>query len=329
MPTISPLASLYHVLQTVQTSAQTHAELLRKSEAATRAALIDPVLRALGWDTANVQMVEPEKTINTAWRADYALHDSGGKIGLLIEAKCLGANLEKFSVVQQLLSYAFGFGVLKVIVTDGINWHFYSEFTPGHSIADSYFNLLQDDVTACALQLIRWLDAAQSGHGIQPAIPAMPVQQLIPKPEPTKKTKPISKPLQQPKKPKSEETDFTDVSQLHLLNLPAGQKPKLLRLPNGTVKPITVWKNILLEVCYLVLATNSHLNLPLPDRAGKKRFLFSRTKPETGSSTQASYQGKPIFIGTHYSAADCISNALYAIQQLSSSQKSTTLAVSF
>jgi hypothetical protein len=57
MPTISPLASLYQVLQAVRASAQTHAELLRKSEAATRAALIDPVLRVLGWDTANVRMV--------------------------------------------------------------------------------------------------------------------------------------------------------------------------------------------------------------------------------------------------------------------------------
>ncbi|GAB3240775.1 hypothetical protein GCM10027346_35410 [Hymenobacter seoulensis] len=63
MPVSSPLASLVTVLQTVLSSAKGNTDLLRKNEAATRAALIDPILRALGWDTANVQMVEPEKTI--------------------------------------------------------------------------------------------------------------------------------------------------------------------------------------------------------------------------------------------------------------------------
>lgn len=325
MPTISPLASLYQVLQAVRASAQTHAELLRKSEAATRAALIDPVLRILGWDTANVRMVEPEKTINTAWRADYALHNSDGKIGLLIEAKCLGANLEKFSVVQQLLSYAFGFGVLKVVVTDGINWHLYSEFTPGHSIADAHFNLLHDDVVACALQLVQWLDAAQSGHGIQPTdngtqMPAIPHHTSL---------KATAKSPSQPKKQNAAAVDFIEVSQLHLLDLPAGQKPMQLRLPNGTIKPIATWKDILLEVCRLVLSSNNNLPIPLPDKAGKKRLLISNEKQPVGASTKVIYKGKPLFIGTNYSKKDCIANALYAVTQLPLAQKSFALAVRF
>lgn len=102
-----------------------------------------------------------------------------------------------------------------------------------------------------------------------------------------------------------------------------------MRLPNGVIKPISIWKDILLEVCYLVLDANPNLSLPLPDKAGKKRFLLSSTKPALGSSTQAKYQGKPVFIGTHYSAADCIANALYAASQLPAHQQATTLAVSF
>ena len=47
----SPVATLYQILQQVSASAQAHASLFQKNEAATRAALIDPVLRALGWDT--------------------------------------------------------------------------------------------------------------------------------------------------------------------------------------------------------------------------------------------------------------------------------------
>ena len=122
---------------------------------------------------------------------------------------------------------------------------------------------------------------------------------------------------------------FTDLTQLSSTSIQPGQKPKQLRLPNGTIKPIAIWKDILLEVCYLVLSTNSNLVLPFPDKAGKKRFLFSFTKPEGGSSTLTSYQGRPAFILTHYSAADCIANALYAAQQLLPSQRKTNMAVSF
>ena len=128
---------------------------------------------------------------------------------------------------------------------------------------------------------------------------------------------------------KPEAADFTDVSQLYLSDLPAGQKPKQLRLPNDTIKPISAWKDILLETCQLLLSTNSNLPIPFPDKAGKKRFLISTEKQPVGASTKVVYKGKSLFISTNYSAADCIANALYAAQQLLPSQRKTILAVSF
>lgn len=97
----SPLAALYAVLQGVCTSTERNTDLLCKNEAATRAALIDPVLRALGWDTADVRMVEPEKTIGGELRVDYLLHDAVGKPHIVVEAKCLGANLDKHGYVSK------------------------------------------------------------------------------------------------------------------------------------------------------------------------------------------------------------------------------------
>ena len=44
----SPLANLGGVLRIVRESAISYAPTLRKNEAATRAVLVDPVLRALG-----------------------------------------------------------------------------------------------------------------------------------------------------------------------------------------------------------------------------------------------------------------------------------------
>lgn len=60
----SPLSDLSEILMRVKDSADQYKPTLSGNEAATRAALIDPILRALGWDTANADMVEVEKNIS-------------------------------------------------------------------------------------------------------------------------------------------------------------------------------------------------------------------------------------------------------------------------
>ncbi|SEU05956.1 hypothetical protein [Hymenobacter actinosclerus] len=166
MPIPSPLATLYAVLQAVRTSAEINSQLLRKNEAATRAALIDPVLRALGWDTADVRMVEPERTIGGELRVDYLLHDSNGNPRLVVEAKCLGASLDKHGYVSKVLGYALGFKVQTVFITDGLQWHCYSNLHKGNTEVIA-FSLVEGDLLNAALELIQWLDAARSGHGVQ------------------------------------------------------------------------------------------------------------------------------------------------------------------
>ena len=51
----------------------THRGLFQHSEAAIRYALIDPLLRALGWDTANPVVVRPEYHVGNGKTADYVL----------------------------------------------------------------------------------------------------------------------------------------------------------------------------------------------------------------------------------------------------------------
>ncbi len=331
MHVTSPLAAIYHVIQQVRSNAADNASIFQKNEAATRAALIDPILRALGWDTANVRMVEPERTVENKQSLDYVLKDAAGNIRSVIEAKKLGESLDKIGHVGAVIGYAFSLKPKSFFITDGLHWHYYS---PAHSNYQPIetLNLREANPIEAALQLVQWLDAAQSGHGIQPSNPRYAKDLAYESLEvgtagvPAKS---VAKSLPKPKKLVLEAPEFTDISQLYLLDLVPGQKPKQRRLPNGAIKSINTWKAILLEVCHLALATNAHIPLPLPDKAGKKRFLFSTTKPEIGSSTQTLYKNAPLFIGTHYSAADCIANALFAMQQLPPNQKSTTLAVSF
>ena len=327
----SPLVAIYHAIQQVCANATANAGIFQKNEAATRAALIDPLLRALGWDTTNVQMVEPERTVENKQSLDYVLKDATGGIRSVIEAKKLGETLDKLGHVGALIGYAFSLKPQNFFITDGLNWHCYS---PAHSHYQpvATLNLREAPSIEAALQLVQWFDAALSGYGIEsettfsqlPTFPKSPPSSAAPRTQPTP-----PKALSEPATPRTKTATFTDVSQLHLLNLPPGQKPKQLRLPNGAIKPIGVWKDILLEVCQLVLAANPNLPIPFPDKAGKKRALISDNKQPVGASTKVMYNGKSVFIGTNYSAADCIANAIHAAKQLPAKQQSVSLALRF
>ncbi|WP_139924687.1 hypothetical protein [Hymenobacter sp. DG01] len=321
----SPLASLYTTLQSVRLSAENNATLLRKNEAATRAALIDPILRALGWDTANVQMVEPERTIGGELRVDYLLHNAAGKPQVVVEAKCLGASLDKHGYVSKVLGYALGFKVQTVFITDGMQWHCYSNLHKGNTEA-TIFSLAEDDLLTAALQLIQWLDAAQSGHGIVEA----PTPDLAANPVATEPAKAPKKAIAKTSKSVTASADsFVELNHINTLQLEPNQKPKRLRLPDGSMRDIKSWKDILLEACELLLQKNTTLSFPFPDKSGKKTALFSRQKPLKGSSYATVYQGQPLYVYTNYSAPSCLANALYVFGKLSDQDKQQAAAVAF
>lgn len=328
----SPLATICQVIQKVCATAAANASLFHNNEAATRAALIDPLLRALGWDTSDVRMVEPERTVANKQSLDYVLKDAAGHIRSVIEAKKLGESLDKIGHVGAAIGYAFSLKPKSFFITDGLNWHYYS---PAHSNYQPVetLSLLDVDPIKTALGLIQWLDAAQSGYGIQApdAAPTAVLRRASPLLAGASRppAKSVAERLSKQKGPALSTPEFIDVAQLHLPSLQPGQKPKQLCLPNGAIESVLTWKDILLAVARLVLATNPNLPISFPDKAGKKRFLFSAAKPEIGSSTLTAYRGQPVFICTNYSAADCIANAVYAAQQLPTSQQTASLAVRF
>ena len=91
----------------------------------TRYSLIDPVLRSLGWDTADVRQVEVEYM--TEWgRVDYALLQSeDGPPCIIVEAKSLGKSLETATVQRQLFAYAEATKKGYAILTNGNLWMIY------------------------------------------------------------------------------------------------------------------------------------------------------------------------------------------------------------
>jgi hypothetical protein len=92
----------------------------------TKAALIVPVLRALGWDTEDLEDVKLEyKRLSSDNPVDYALFLLR-EPRLFIEAKALGVHLDDHKWTSQMLAYATVAGVEWVALTDGNEWRIYN-----------------------------------------------------------------------------------------------------------------------------------------------------------------------------------------------------------
>lgn len=316
----SPLSNLSEVLIQIQESANLYRETLKKNESATRAVLIDPILRALGWDTANTNMVEVEKTMDNV-RADYALYDSNAIPRIIVEAKALGTNLDQKKLVMALVGYAFSFGLTDVFLTDGLVWEHFDNFQPGNLSPTKVLNLAEDDPVACAAYFVQHLDAAKYWP-IEQSIDVL--SQRVDELENaiTNLQKRLND-LTQALAPKSIGSDakqptltekFVPLQELEDI---AGKKPLRFRLPNGEILEINTWKDVLRESCKFALAHNPNIPIPLPDRVGKKVSLFSYEKPANKVSfVTEQYNGQNIYIYLNYDSHNCVANALYVLGQV-------------
>ncbi len=115
------LDGLLQLVEGLRDRIKEHGDALRKSEMLTRYALIDPLLRELGWDTEDPKQVQPEYRSGKG-SADYALL-SNGKPAILIEAKKLGTPLEDGLV--QGINYSLVEGTPYFVITDGQRWEIY------------------------------------------------------------------------------------------------------------------------------------------------------------------------------------------------------------
>ncbi len=96
-------------------------QLRQFDEAATKQAIILPILASLGWSTWDVEEVFPEYTVRKG-KVDYALK-LNGKPKVFLEVKKIGEDLERHQ--EQLLRYAFAEGIPLAILTNGVSWWFY------------------------------------------------------------------------------------------------------------------------------------------------------------------------------------------------------------
>ena len=100
------------------------------NEQDTKAALIEPVLEALGWDTRDPEIVRREfKTNPKDNPVDYALLLMR-QPRLMVEAKGLGESLDDQRWIGQMLGYAAVGGALWCVLTNGDSFHIYNATAP-------------------------------------------------------------------------------------------------------------------------------------------------------------------------------------------------------
>lgn len=96
--------------------------------------LINPILKALGWNTENPDEVQPNVSTEEG-RPDYTLIKNQNPI-LFIEAKKLLVNVNDAEVLNQLGKYAFGEGVSFSVATNGVKWILVRSFEEGIKAKD-------------------------------------------------------------------------------------------------------------------------------------------------------------------------------------------------
>ena len=159
-----PLENLLTLVEKLRERIDSHGNALRQSEALTRYALIDPLLRELGWDTEDPDMVVPEYS-SGGGRVDYALLASSKPV-MMVEAKRLGRSLGDGR--KQAVNYALDETNIKAryfSVTDGACWAIYDTNKPANDMLAASFDLNEKSATEVCLKVLAlWRPAIISEH---------------------------------------------------------------------------------------------------------------------------------------------------------------------
>ena len=167
------LGDLVGCIELLQERMRSHRDTLQENETRTRMALIDPLLRALGWDVFDPAVVTPEYKAGGG-RADYALLRTDGKPAATVEAKKLGEGLSSHRM--QMLNYAVASGIAYTGLTDGDRWELYSVFEPV-PLDDKRkleVSIANTPAHTCALKLLLlWRPNLASGEPVRAAAPIL------------------------------------------------------------------------------------------------------------------------------------------------------------
>ena len=307
-----PLENLLTLIEKLRERIDTHGDALRQSEALTRYALIDPLLRELGWDTEDPDVVVPEYSSGSG-RVDYALCKNGKSV-IMLEAKKLDTPLN--DAIGQGIQYCLVEGTEYFAVTDGQRWEIYETHKPV-PIDDKriiQFDLKDPSAAACLKALALWRPSVISG---QIAVGETPVVGLPENQTRTTDPQPVEESTVQPTEPDQDDAEWTPLSVF--VPEPKTQPPSAITFPDGSRASSKLWNGILTEIVRW-LVENGHLSenqCPILRGPRSKKFLVD-TKPVNSDGTSFSNPKKvgALHIDTHGNSRTIIMRSKGLIQHV-------------
>ena len=308
-----PLESLLELVQTLSSRIDEHGPALKQSEALTRYALIDPLLRELGWDTSDPDMVVPEYRSGNG-RADYALMNDGSP-AMMVEAKSLGTPLQD-SVLAQGINYCLMEGTSYFSVTDGRLWEIYETHKPV-PINDKQivrFDLNENAAQVCLNSLALWRPSVMSGHVSVGRIPVLKptegsqIQQT--------QTSTISQPSAAPAPVVSDTTVGSWKPLSTFKPVPNSPPPSEIMFPDKSRAKINLWNQIPIEVTHWLLENGLIDASQLPIPRGKRFILSTRGVHEGDKPFTALKQVGHLYLEVNYNSTNLTENAQLIVQRM-------------
>ena len=273
------MEELLRAVEQVRSKIEKHRTELQQSEALTRYALIDPILRALGWDTENPGEVRPEFHIETG-QPDYALIWEG-KPRIMVEAKRLGTDLREARLKG--INYTNAKGVPFFVCTDGNLWEVYEVFRPValEERCIATVNLENESPGEAARKLLAlWRPAA-----LQIEVAPPPIVQ-----------------------PPSPPPPGITLSELKARVKRGDKPPQLVSFPDGQREVTQYWKDLLVRVALWVVPNIRKDQIPI--HLGSKSFLLS-SEPvhSSGKSFYSPERVGKLWLETAMDAPACVRHA--------------------
>ena len=278
---------------------ETHGPALSQSEALTRSALIDPLLRGLGWNTEDPSHVVPEFPIpSRQTSADYALFTGTEKPDVIVEAKKLGEL--PGDAAHQAVTYCAAHGFDCFAVTDGRRWEVYDTRRKGaleqRRIAG--FDIGRDTTSAvCSAALSLWRQRFVDGVSTH-VEPETVRTRTDPEPE----VRPVTR----------SNNALSHWIRLSELDPPPHSTPRKLSVPKGPTVDARRWSEL---VPRLVEWLSSQGHLPdkvLPIRRGNK--LLVEERGSDGRRLNARKKAGELWVDTNFSGKDHAKNMRTIIQ---------------
>ncbi len=278
---------------------ETHGPALSQSEALTRSALIDPLLRGLGWNTEDPSHVVPEFPIPSRQiSADYALFTGTENPDVIIEAKKLGEL--PGDTAHQAVTYCAADGFDCFAVTNGQRWEVYETRRPGalEQKRIAGFDIGRDTTSAvCSAALSLWRQRFVDGRPTH-----VELETVRTRTDPEPEVRPVTR----------NDNALSHWIRLSELDPPPYSTPRKLSLPKGPTVGARRWSEL---VPRLVEWLSSQGYLPdetLPIRRGDTLLVEERGRD--GKHLSAAKKAGELWVDTDFSGKDHAENMRTIIQ---------------